>query len=135
VHEVYAAMAEREGLAFPDRARFLGYAARAMRGFIVDALRSGSARKRGGEFWIGPLDTGAWESLSAAQAAEVRRLSDALDGLAQLEPELARLVDLRFFCGFSVAEIAGLTGASERSVERNWEKARLLLFDALREGA
>lgn len=133
VHEVYAGMAGRDALAFPDRQRFLAYAARAMRGFVIDSLRSRSASKRGGDFLITRLDTGIAESAAEAQADELARLSDALDELARLEPELAEVVDLRFFCGFSLVEIAHMTGVSERTAQRSWEKARLLLFEALRE--
>jgi DNA-directed RNA polymerase specialized sigma24 family protein len=55
----------------------------------------------------------------------------ALDELAEREPELANIVDRKFFCGFGVAEIAAMQGVSERSVQRQWEKARALLFRAL----
>jgi RNA polymerase sigma factor (TIGR02999 family) len=133
VHEVYAGMAERAGLSLPDRTRFLAYAARAMRGFVIDSLRSRSARKRGGDFVLTPLDTRVAETAAAASAAELSRLSDALDALAQLEPDLAQVVDLKFFCGFSLLEIAQLTGVSERTAQRSWEKARLLLFEALQD--
>jgi RNA polymerase sigma factor (TIGR02999 family) len=131
VHEVYADMAARDSLAFADRAHFLGYAARAMRGLLIDALRSGAAQKRGGGFVITSLD-GAGGDPPDAGARSLERLSDALDELAQREPQLAQLVDLKFFCGFSLAEIAQLTGVSERTAQRSWEKARLLLFEALR---
>jgi len=133
VHEVYAGMVHREELSFPDRSNFLGYAARAMRGFLIDAIRSGAAQKRGGEFVLSPLDTRAAEEAAVGQTRSLERLSDALDDLAALEPQLAELVDLKFFCGFSLAEIALMTGASERTAQRSWEKARLLLFEALRE--
>jgi len=71
---------------------------------------------------------------TAERIAEPGLLSDigaALDELAALEPALANVVDLKFFCGFSVAEIAALQGVSERTVQRQWEKARLLLYRAL----
>jgi RNA polymerase sigma factor (TIGR02999 family) len=133
VHEVYAAMAGREQLSFPDRAHFLGYAARAMRGFLIDAVRSGAAQKRGGEFVVTSLEASAAGAPRDDDARPLARLSDALDELAKREPELARLVDLKFFCGFSLLEIARMTGVSERTAQRSWEKARLLLFEALRE--
>jgi RNA polymerase sigma factor (TIGR02999 family) len=133
VHEVYAGMAGRAGLSFPDRARFLGYAARAMRGFIIDSLRTGGAHKRGGEFEITQLDTRVADGAAESSAGELTRLSDALDELAALEPRLAEVVDLKFFCGFSLIEIAEMTGVSERTAQRSWEKARLLLYDAMRD--
>src|SRR4029079_14078836 len=73
----------------------------------------------------GPLDR------TTQSAAELVRLSDALDELAEIEPALAELVDLHFFCGFSFGEIAGLRAVSERTVYRDWREARLLLRHAL----
>jgi len=129
LHEAYLDMAQRDALDFPDRGRFLAYAARAMRTVLIDRARAGSAQKRGGGLDITSLDTQTAEAV-----AEPELLSDigaALDELAEVEPELANVVDLKFFCGFGVAEIAALHGVSERTVQRQWEKARLLLFRAL----
>lgn len=129
VHEVYAGMAKREELGFADRGRFLAYAARAMRGFIIDAARTRMAFKRGGEFHITQLSTQMSGEL--VEADDLSRISDALDELAATEPRLAEVVDLKYFSGFSFGEIAALTGVSERTVQRDWEKARLLLFSSL----
>jgi RNA polymerase sigma factor (TIGR02999 family) len=131
VHEFYASLAEREGLSFPDRARFLAYASRAMRGFIIDASRDRHALKRGGAFHITHLDTHAADA--QPDPSGLQRVSEAIDELATLEPRLAEVVDLKYFCGFSFAEIAAMTNLSERTVQRDWEKARLLLFDALKD--
>jgi RNA polymerase sigma factor (TIGR02999 family) len=103
----------------------MGYAARVMRGLIIDHARKGTARKRGGEFEITSLVTDAVESL--ADVKELSAISDALDQLAKVEPELAELVDLKFFCGCSFAEIGALQKLSERTVQRKWEKARIYL--------
>ena len=126
VHEVYVNLAEREPHSFPDKARFLAYAARAMRGLIIDFARNRQALKRGAGFHITQLNTQIGEA--AADGPELSRLSDALDRLAAVDPRLAEVVDLKYFCGFSFAEIAALRGASERTVQRDWEKARLVLF-------
>jgi len=129
LHEAYLDMSQRDALTFPDRARFFAYAARAMRSVVIDRARAGAAQKRGGGLDITSLDT-----QTAEQVAEPMTLSEiggALDELAQVEPELANVVDLKFFCGFSVAEIATLHGVSERTVQRQWEKARTLLYRAL----
>lgn len=129
LHEAYLDMVMRESLVFPDRARFLAYAGRAMRALVIDQVRARGALKRGGDLHITSLDTHI-----ADQVAEPQQLADigaALDELAELEPELATVVDLKFFCGFNVAEIAALQGLSERSVQRRWEKARLLLYRSL----
>jgi len=133
LHEAYLDMSQRGTLEFPDRGRFLAYAARAMRSVLIDRARAGSAQKRGGGLDITSLDTQTAESI-----AEPTLLSDigaALDELAEVEPELANVVDLKFFCGFGVAEIATLHGVSERTVQRQWEKARMLLFQALSESS
>jgi len=131
LHEAYLRMAGRDG-AFPDEARFLGYAARVMRGLIVDYARTRSADKRGGQFEIVPLDD---EAARAPDARELSAIAEALDGLAAVEPALAEIVDLKFFCGFSLGEIAVMRQTSERTVQREWEKARLYLHHALRGNA
>ncbi len=133
VHEAYINFAGREGIVFDDRARFLGYAARAMRGLIIDFARRQQALKRGAGFEITRLDTRVGEEV--ADGAELARLSEALDELARLDPRLAEVVDLKYFCGFSFAEIATMRGMSERTVQRDWEKARLLLFQRFGPGA
>jgi DNA-directed RNA polymerase specialized sigma24 family protein len=96
-------MARRDGRSFPDRARFIGYAGRVMRGLLIDHARSRNAIKRGGEFEITSLKPDVLEN--SVDAQELRSISDALDQLAKAEPELAELVDLKFFCGFSFTEI------------------------------
>ena len=129
LHEAYLDISARESAAFPDQARFMGYAAQVMRGIIVDYARTRRAIKRGGEFEITSL-----EGDQFAHPADVRELSlvsDALDQLAKIEPELAQVVDLKFFCGFSFAEIANMQRLSERTVQRRWERARIFLHCSL----
>lgn len=125
LHEAYLDMAARDGPSFPDRARFMGYAARVMRGLIIDHARERHALKRGGLFEITSLDTNAVEN--AVDHRELVRISETLDELGKVEPALAEIVDLKFFCGFSFAEIAAMRDISERTVQRNWEKARIYL--------
>lgn len=129
LHETYLNMAGRDGVAFPDRARFLAYASRAMRGLVIDLVRHRGAQKRGRQLEI-TLTERASPS-SARTAREMTRLSDALDELAALKPSLAELVDLHFFCGFTFAEIADLQKVSVRTVHREWRKARLLLHRSI----
>lgn len=131
LHEAYLDMSARAGTFFPDEARFMGYAARVMRGLVIDHARSRSAVKRGGEYEITSLE----EDVDVAGPADPKELSaigDALDELAKAEPELAELVDLKFFCGFSFSEIAALQKLSERTVQRRWEKVRIYLHCCLR---
>ena len=134
LHEAYLNMAGRKGVAYPDQARFLGYASRAMRGLIIDYTRRRRAKKRGRELEI-TLDGEEVQPAEAARdARELEQLGDALEELATLEPALAELVDLHFFCGFSFAEISVLRGISERTVQRDWRKARILLHRTLLDG-
>jgi RNA polymerase sigma factor (TIGR02999 family) len=130
LHEAYLEMASRDGPSFPDQARFMGYAARVMRGLIIDYARSRHAQKRGGQFQITSLRTGVGENIPDDH--ELSRLSDALDELAKVDASLAEIVDLKFFCGFSFPEIAAMRGACERTVQRQWEKARIYLHHSVR---
>lgn len=129
LHEAYLRISRREELAFPDAARFMAYAARTMRAVVINRLRERGAIKRGGQLTIMSLDTQTAEEVQ--DPAQLVAISEALDELATLEPALAQVVDLRFFCGFTMAEIARQLGVSERTVQRQWEKARILLYRAL----
>jgi RNA polymerase sigma factor (TIGR02999 family) len=100
-----------------------------MRGIVIDYARNRKARKRGGEFEITSIVSDVPDP--AADASELMRISEALDELATLEPQLAQVVDLKFFCGFSFGEIASMRGLSERTVQRHWEKARIYLHGAM----
>ena len=133
LHEAYLNIAGREGVAFPDRGRFLAYAARAMRGLVIDYARRRRARRRGHEFEITLTEDATPGRDALRQATDVEQLGDALDELAVLEPALAELVDMHFFGGFGFAEIAALRGVSERTGQRVWRKARLLLHRSLLE--
>ena len=130
LHEAYLNIAAREGQSFPDRARFMGYAVRVMRGLVIDHARNRNAIKRGGGFEITSLKTDLGEN--SVDVKELSSISDALDQLAKVEPKLAELVDMKFFCGFSFAEIAALENLSERTVQRRWEKARIYLHRHIR---
>jgi RNA polymerase sigma factor (TIGR02999 family) len=129
LHEVYLNLHKRQGVAFPDRAHFLAYASRAMRGLIVDYVRSKRALKRGAAFEITSLQTDQHDQ--AVEPEELQRLSDAIEQLAAVEPRLAQVVDLKYFSGFSFSDIATMWGISERTVQRDWDKARLFLSRAL----
>lgn len=130
LHETYLSLANHDQLRFPDRPRFLSYASRAMRGLIIDYARRRSAAKRGGEFQRLPL--GSLDAPEGSDPEHLSELGQALDELAKLDPPLAELVDLRFFCGLSFVEIAALRGVSERTVQRDWRKARVILHHQLR---
>ena len=134
IHEAWLDLSARESLDFPDRARFLAYAARAMRGVVIDYARQSRAQKRGGDAFQITLHPDL-ANPHAQNAEALSRLSDALDELTSFERDLAELVDLHFFCGYSFAEIAELRSVSERTVQRDWRKARLLLHHALDESS
>jgi RNA polymerase sigma factor (TIGR02999 family) len=130
LHEAYLNMSGRGPAAFSDRAHFLAYAARAMRNLLIDYVRNRCARKRGGEFEITVLPT---EVPLPAADQEVERIGEAVESLANIDMQLARIVDLKFFCGMSFTEIGGVLEISERTVRRNWDKARMLLQDLISE--
>jgi RNA polymerase sigma factor (TIGR02999 family) len=129
LHEAYLVIAERSGTVFPDRARFMAYAARVMRGLIIDDMRRRLAQKRGGGSDDASLATGVARREADPQVLE--RISDGLDELATHDPTLAEIVDLKFFCGFSFAEIAAMRGVSERTVRRGWDRSRVYLHRVL----
>lgn len=131
LHEAYLNIAGRDDVSFANHPRFLAYASRAMRGLVIDYARRRRAQKRGRALEI-TLTDGLEPSRDVVRRAEeLERLGDAINELASLEPALAELVDLHFFCGFSFTEIAQLRGVSDRTVQRDWRKARLLLQHAL----
>ena len=125
LHEAYLDLSARECASFPDQARFMAYAAQVMRGIIIDYARSRRALKRGGEFEITSMEGDYFAD--PAEVDYLSSISDALDHLAKVEPELSEVVDLKFFCGLTFAEIASMQRLSERTVQRRWEKARIYL--------
>jgi RNA polymerase sigma factor (TIGR02999 family) len=133
LHEAYFKMKQRSDAAFPDESHFLAYASRAMRTLVIDYARSRQAEKRGGAFHITRLPTEVPEALT--EAADLERLGTAIDALGVHDTALAQLVDLKFFCGYSLIEIAAMRGVSERTAQRDWDKARMLLKSALEDGS
>lgn len=128
LHEAYLEMARKRGASFADHARFMAYTSRVMRGIIIDFARRKKAIKRGGQFHI--TSSGGDLEL-AADHTELSRIGEALEELGQDDPELAQVVDMKFFCGFTFAQIAAIKGISERTAQRQWEKARLYLHHKL----
>lgn len=124
LHQAYIEFAEKDGTSFPDRARFMAYASRVMRGLIIDHARNRSAQKRGGQFHI-TSTTSALEQ--PADDRELMRIGEALNELAKIDAPLAEIVDMKFFCGFTFPEIAAIKRISERTAQRQWEKARIYL--------
>ena len=128
LHETFLNICERETAPAVDRGRFMVYASRAMRGLILNYLRDRQAQKRGGQFEITSL---SMELPAKEEDFDSIKMNEALEELMRVDPALAECVDLKFFCGFSLAEIARMRSVSERTVQRDWEKARILLHQYL----
>jgi RNA polymerase sigma factor (TIGR02999 family) len=130
VHEAWLRLAGGQGAEFPDRRHFLAYAAQAMRSVVIDLVRARQAERRGGGLAHVTLDTAVAEQLPQGDD-DVLRVHEALDELAQLEPRLAQVVEMRYFAGLREQEIAEALGVTERTVQRDWQKARLFLSISL----
>lgn len=130
VHEWYARFVRTSRMRIEDRAHFMRYAGRAMRAVIVDFARRRRAGRRGGGAGRDCLAIQAAEG-AAAGAEQILRVHEALDELARVEPRMAQVVELRYFVGLTEAEIGAALGVTDRTVRREWEKARLLLAEAL----
>jgi RNA polymerase sigma factor (TIGR02999 family) len=130
VHEAYLKLV-RADAPWEDRNHFFAVAVTAMRNVIVDYARRHLAQKRGGGARHVSLDEGVVRVEQDAE--EILAIHQALDRLAALDPRLSELVELRFFGGLSVEETAGVLSVSERTVKRDWSKARTLLHGLLEE--
>ena len=129
VHEAYLRIAGAEMNSSEQRS-FMAYASRTMRSVIVDFVRKRQAECRGGDVLIVTL-TGALAEPQPAAADDIMRVHEALEELAGVDARLAQVVEMRYFAGLSEPEIALALDISERTVRRDWEKARLLLSRVL----
>jgi RNA polymerase sigma factor (TIGR02999 family) len=130
VHECYLRFIKMGELELTDRGQFLGYAARVMRFVVVDFVRQRQAERRGGDQTRVTLNTGIAESISANEE-DIIRINDLLEELAKADERLARVVEMRCFAGLTEEEIAVTLGVTDRTVRRDWQKARLLLVATL----
>jgi len=126
VHEAYLKMFDRTRLTANDRGHFFAIASLAMRQILVDHARRQAALKRGGRDRALELPSDLPDP-NADRWEEILLLDEALARLADLEPRLAKIVELRFYAGLSVEETAGAIGKDERTVRRDWRKAKALL--------
>ena len=131
VHESYLRFLRTGDLKVEDRPHFLAYAARVMRSIVVDLIRSRLADRNGGDALHVTLNTEIADSASVRED-EVIMVNDALEELATIDPRLVKVVEMRYFAGMNEDEIAESLGVSVRTVERDWEKARLFLYRALK---
>lgn len=132
VHESYLRFISGGRLRSEDRRAFFGYASRVMRSVIIDAVRERQAERRGGDLQRLTLNTEFSDNLPAGED-EVLKVHEALELLAQAEPRLAKVVEMRYFGGYSEAEIGEALDLTERTVRRDWTKARLLLGAMLKD--
>lgn len=131
VHEAYEKLVRRGGVEVRDREHFFALAARTMRQIVIDHVRARHALRRGGDRPAEPIETTALDAVAAGRDEDVLALDDALGRLAALEPALAELVELRFYGGLELREIAALGTRSERSLKRDWRRARAFLYREL----
>ena len=132
LHQSYLRLIKLGQLRVESRAHFLAYAARTMRSIVVDFARSRLAERRGGGAQELVLDTAIAADAASAPEAEIVRVHDALEELAHVDERLVRVVEMRYFGGLTEEEIGAALGVTERTVRRDWEKARLLLAIALK---
>ena len=134
VHESYLRFAAAKQVRFEDRDHFMCYAARVMHSVIVDFVRERRAERRGGDLARITLTTRnllALDARAADAADEILRVHEALEELRVLDERLVKIVEMRYFGGMTEVEVAAALDVSERTVRRDWEKARLLLAEAL----
>lgn len=135
VHETYLKISRNAGLTFPDRASFFVYAGRAMRSIIVDMVRQRQTERAGGDVALLTLTGDLADALPARDGQEeayILRVHEALQEMAQIDPRMARVVEMRYFGGMTEQEIGEALGVTDRTVRRDWEQARLFLAEALR---
>ena len=130
VHDVYLKLAGMGGIAMTSRSHFMAYAARTMRSLIIDIIRARGAEMRGGNAQHLSLDTDLSDRLSQSETV-VLDIHGALDQLAEVDPRLVQVVEMRYFAGFTDDEIAASLDVSVRTVRRDWQRARVLLAAAL----
>jgi RNA polymerase sigma factor (TIGR02999 family) len=131
VHETYLKLSRNVAASFPDRARFLVYAGKAMRSIIVDMVRQRQTERRGGEVAHLTL-TGDLIDALPAEEAHILRVHEALQEMALVDARMAQVVELRYFGGLTDVEIAAALGVTDRTVRRDWEQARMFLAEVLK---
>lgn len=128
VHDAYIKLRRPESLQQNDREHFFAVAARAMRQIVIDHARERAAHKRGGEFDLRSLDSSALQVAANGRSDNLLALDESLGRLAEVDPALAQLVELRFFGGLELSELSAILDRSERSLKRDWRRARAFLL-------
>lgn len=133
VHESWLRLQAAGRLEFQDRHHFLAHAARVMRSVIVDLVRRSRAERRGGKAEFLSLDTAAHDGLPMpGPEPELLQVAEAIEELERLDPRLARVVEMRYFAGLTEPDIATALGVTDRTVRRDWEKAKAFLAVVLK---
>jgi RNA polymerase sigma factor (TIGR02999 family) len=131
VHEAYLRFAGSGRLQMDDRQHFLRYASHVMRSVIVDFVREKVAQRRGGDAVHVTLNSEIGDGIAAGES-EILKVHEALEELARHDARLVQVVEMRYFAGMTEPEIAAALGMTDRTVRRDWQKAKLLLADALK---
>lgn len=130
VHESFVRLQQAGHVTLKDREHFLAYAATTMRSIVIDHVRRRNTQRRGGGGTHVTLDTVVAEELGASDQ-EILEVGDALETLATIDERLVKVVEMRYFAGLTDQEIAAALGITDRTVRRDWERARLLLAGML----
>jgi RNA polymerase sigma factor (TIGR02999 family) len=130
VHEAYLRFVSAGELRAEDRRAFFAYASQVMRSVIVDSARERIAQKRGGD-WL-PLTLSTQLAVAVDDHQAILKVHEALEALERADPRLAQVAQMRYFGGYSEQEIAETLDVGERTVRRDWEKARLILAELVR---
>jgi RNA polymerase sigma factor (TIGR02999 family) len=133
VHESWLRFQGASEAVFADKQHFMGYAARVMHSVVVDFVRARQAAKHGGGAEHVTLNTAIGDAVGIGRDDEILRVDEAMQQLAVADRRLYDVVELRYFGGLSEAAIAAILGVTERTVQRDWHKARLFLSSALNE--
>lgn len=131
VHEAYEKLIRHGAIQVNDREHFFAVAARTMRQIVIDHIRERHAQRRGGDQVAVALDTSALQIVAEGRSDQVLALDEALGRLQDVDPALARLVELRFYGGLELSEIVAIGDRSERSLKRDWRRARAFLYSEL----
>ena len=133
VHEAYLRLIDQRQVDWTNRAQFVGVAAVMMRRNLVNHARDRAADKRGGD--SARVSLNGAEGIGAAPSVDLIAVHDALDALEAIDGRKSRIVELKFFGGLTIAEIAGVMGLSPATIEREWSFSRAWLYDVLAGGA
>ena len=129
VHEAYLRLSGQAGLEWPSRAHFFAFAAHLIRRLLVDYARHRNRAKRGGH--VEKVTLAEVADLAMEQSPDLVALDEALSALEKIDPRKAAIVELKFFAGLSLDEVAGQLGVSAETVSRDWRRAKAWLYDAL----